>query len=117
LAQVYDGTTSASDFERSYKIQALVHGWDDAKTLANIPTFLSSKGLREYNKLTSKNTLKEVFDGLKKGCALSPDIAINMFYEIKRKPGESVSKFAQELQDMLKIALPGIDETLQMYYA
>jgi hypothetical protein len=88
VSVIYDGAWSVSDFERAYKVQALVHGWDEAKTLASVPIFLKGKALRVYTAIASKVTLKEVFDGLKAACTMEPDKALHQFYDLKRKPGE-----------------------------
>ena len=57
--------------------------------------------------------MNKVFEALKTGCALAPEVALKQFYECVRKSGESIPKFAQTLQDLLAIALPGVDNTIQ----
>jgi hypothetical protein len=57
--------------------------------------------------------LNKVFEALKTGCALAPEVALKQFYECVRKSGESIPKFAQTLQDLLAIALPGVEPSIQ----
>jgi hypothetical protein len=50
LSQIYDGSTSPKEFERNFKLQAAVHGWD-AKQLALIEVFLTGDAKGHYNDL------------------------------------------------------------------
>ena len=54
LAQIYDGTTSVKDFERSFNMQAAVHNWDDAKQKAVFESYLSGKAKDVYDAIIQR---------------------------------------------------------------
>ena len=105
---VYDGSTSPSDFIRSFQIQALYQDWDGASQLTHIPLFLKGKAKRVYDALTIKTTIKHVTDELLAKCAQSQDQLLYQFYERKRHDDESISKYALALQDLLQLAVPSL---------
>ena len=112
IGVIYDGNTSSSDFERSFRIQALINDWDGNKQKASIAFFLKGKASRVYAAIVDKSSIDRIFTGLALGCAMPADVALRQFRARKRIKGEVISRYAQVLQDLLAIAMPGLDELI-----
>jgi hypothetical protein len=93
----YNGLTSPQDFRRHFNLHAAVNKWDDAARLKYLPLMLSHKAKREYDKIAQKNNIETVLDELEKGCALSKEIALQRFWNMKRDPKESLVQYATRL--------------------
>lgn len=111
---VYEGESDPNDFIRQYKIQALFHDWDEAKQVANIPLFLKKKASRVFKAINPQTTILQIFNGLITGCQQPQELSLYQFYERKRRTGESVSKFALALQELLLKALPEMNDTPEL---
>ena len=79
-----------------------------------MPKFLSGKAKRAFDALTNKTTIKEAVDGLVKALAKPQEVLLITFYERRRKPHESISKFATALQELLHKACPDMIEAQRL---
>jgi len=106
----YDGSTNPKDFIKQFKMASLIQEWDETKQLQALPLMLEKKALDILESLQpdEKNTVEKVFVVLLKTCCQSEDVLLYQFYERKRKPNESVVKFATALRSLLVQAVPEI---------
>ena len=92
-ALLYDGLTDPKDFRKQFELQVAFQGWDAAKQLENLPLFLTGKAQREYDRITTKTSIKDVLKELVTALAKPQDLLINAFYERKPSPNETWSRF------------------------
>jgi len=108
---VYDGESNPVDFIRQFKIHALCLDWDEDKCITSIPLFLKEKASRVFAGINPKTTSAQIYAGIIAGCSQPVELSLYQFYERKRRPGESVSKFARALQELLLKAVPTLNDT------
>ena len=109
-ALLYDGLTDPKDFRKQFELQVAFQGWDAAKQLENLPLFLTGKAQREYDRITTKTSVKDVLKELVTALAKPQDLLINAFYERKPSPNETWSRFATSLQELLIKAMPDLPD-------
>ena len=107
-AVIYDGTTSAKEFERQFAITAAINGWNADKQLEFIPLYLKGKALRVYNANETRTDVATVMKTIKDGCGLSPEQAMRMFDSCKRQSGENLERFGERLVSLLNLAAPDL---------
>jgi hypothetical protein len=111
---IYDGSTDVLEFIRQFKILAALHDWNDAKQLANIELFLKAKPLRIYKTAqptsTTLTTIAPMFKALIDGCAHSSAYLHGLFRSRRKLPNETYGQFAAALYDLLKGAMPTIQD-------
>ena len=110
---MYDGSSSPVTFVEHFRLQALFHDWDEAKQLTSLPLFLKGKAKRAYTAIVTKTAINVVLKGLIDACAQPQEVLLNEFFQRKQRQGESISKFAIALQDLLALADPTMPEDNQ----
>ena len=97
----YDGSSDPETFVQDFKLQSIYQDWNDAKQLEYFPLFLKNKAKRTYDALTTeaKQDLKQVYDGVIKGCKPPNETLLHNFNTRFKRPDESVSAFAYSLQE------------------
>ncbi len=114
---IYDGMGDPVDFVQEFKICALMKGWDEAKCFANFPVFLKAKAQRVYESALAgeepPTTSQKAYEVVIKGCKPPDESLLVKFLSRKIKPGETVSFFALELQQLLHIAMPELQAKYQ----
>ncbi len=112
-AIVYDGTTDPRLFKQSFDIYATSNDWTAAKRLLMLPLLLRDKAKRLFvaaKKTADDNTTlltaDQLLDKLIHLCEPQHETLLYQFYERKRLPTESISKFATALNELLVKALP-----------
>jgi hypothetical protein len=91
--------------------------FDDAAKLANVGLYLDGRALALYDELMRARTdhvvpttITAVLDALIAGCAAPTDNLINDFHSRSLLPGESIAKFAMDIQATFTKAMPGLNE-------
>ena len=67
-----------------------------------------------FKAINPQTTILQIFNGLITGCQQPQELSLYQFYERKRRTGESVSKFALALQELLLKALPEMNDTPEL---
>ncbi len=113
---IYDGETCPHVFIQSYKIQCALLDWDDEKQAANLMLFLKGKAKRTLSAvttLTDRKTMDQCEKIIVDACETSKDLLMFEFYNIKRKPDESLAKFARKIDELLYKAVPKMEPNLR----
>jgi hypothetical protein len=121
LSLMYDGLSDPRLFQQNFNIHVACHEWSEARQLVILPVLLKDKAKRVYdlNPKTYQNPNVNTVDIIGKpasllvqqlvnACEQQKEVMLYQFYERSRKPGESISKFAQSLQELLIKSLPNL---------
>ena len=111
---IYDGTTDPKEFVRQFQLQAMFSDWDDAKQLVCLPLFLKGKAMRMYDSITTKTKPADILSELSKKCAQPKELLLYQFYRRERSAGETITKYALALQDLLVQAVPEMSTDQQL---
>ncbi len=113
---VYDGEACPHVFIQAYKIQCTLVDWDDEKQAANLHVFLKGKAKRVLEAVVNgadKKTMAQCEKIIVDACETSKDLLMFEFYNMKRKPDESLAKFARKIAELLSKAVPNMDTNLR----
>jgi len=118
LQLVYDGLSDPKIFEQNFNIHKECNEWSDARQLVILPVLLKDKAKRLYDSFSKvvdptattvvNKTGAALLKELVSACEQQKECMLYQFYERQRLPGESVSKFAQVIQELLLKALPNL---------
>jgi hypothetical protein len=103
---MYDGTSNPATFVEHFRLQALFQDWDEAKQLTSLPLFLKGTAKEIYVAITTKTSIETVLKNLITACTQPQEVLLNQFFQRRQHPGESISKFAKALQELLQLADP-----------
>ena len=112
---IYDGSTCPHDFKKSFGIHVAYNEWNNARQLVMLPTLLKDKAERLWNALAKttgevghevNKTAIVLLDELVTGCEQQKETLLYQFYQRVRQPNESISRFANTLQELLTRAMP-----------
>lgn len=109
---IYEGIKDPEEFVQCFKICKIMKGWTDDIALANFPVFLKAKALRVWTakEATDKDTLDKAYKIIIAGCKPPNESLLVDFLSRKMKPTESISRYALDLQQLLQIAAPELNE-------
>ena len=103
---MYDGSTNPATFLDHFRLQSLFQDWDEAKQLTSLPLFLRGTAREMYTFIPIKTSIETVLTELIAACTQPQEVLLNQFFQRKQHPGESISKFAKALQELLHLADP-----------
>lgn len=99
----YNGASDPKEFIKTFRLQAMMANWDDAKQAEIIPNMLIGKAERIFEEMseTDQKDIKKIIRELETKCAQSSEALLQAFQNRRQKDGESISEYALCLQDML----------------
>ena len=105
---IYDGLSPPLDWVRNFSIYALTHRWSEDQQKNNLKLFLTHKAEEVFfsDALDQKASIKEMLEGIIKGCTVDEATALQLFKEAKRGANEPAVKFATRLKALFEIAMP-----------
>lgn len=110
---IYNGDSDPVVFAQEFDLQTILAEWNDENAFKFLPHFLKGKAKRLVEAaLASTNkptTVTHIMKILKDGCEVPRTMLMYQFFERRKRPTESVSKFARSLQDLLIRASPTMD--------
>ena len=109
---IYDGLSPPLDWVRNFSIYALTHKWSEDQQKNNLKLFLTHKAEEVFfsDALDQKASIKEMLEGIIKGCTVDEATALQLFKEAKRGANEPAVKFATRLKALFEIAMPKLSD-------
>ena len=108
---IYNGLSELSTFRNAFMLEAKIFGWNETEQIDIIQYCLKDKALKVYKEMPQedKDSMMKIWKEMERKSSKPKQYYLNLFYNRKINPGESVAAFCHAIQNLLEHGMPGLD--------